>query len=385
MIYREFGTESLSLLGMGCMRLPVLDGDDAHIDSKKTAEMIAFALDHGINYFDTAWPYHGGNAERSVGEILVQYPRSSYYLATKFPGHADGSFDKIDEIFSEQLARTKVEYFDFYLLHNVCEADIGAYCAAAPKLGAYLRKMKQEGRIRHVGFSVHGGPDLISRILESYGDLMEFCQIQLNWFDWDYLQTKETVSYLNARNIPIWVMEPVRGGRLSNLPESVEQKRSMLFPGESATQTAFRYLQAIPGVTMILTGASSLEQLQENIAVFSSLHPLTEEECSRLYALGKSIEFGVPCTGCKYCSSVCPAELDIAKIMRVSNDFEFSGNRFTTFMALRGLPEDKLPFSCMGCRTCETVCPQGIQIASSLADFSAKLRMDPHPRNPYRQ
>ena len=136
---------------------------------------------------------------------------------------------------------------------------------------------------------------------------------------------------------------------------------------------------------MILTGASSLEQLAENIAVFAMFNQLTEDECSKLYALGKTIEFGVPCTGCNYCTSVCPAELNIAKILRISNDFEFSGNQFTTFMALRGLPETKLPFSCTGCRTCETVCPQGIHIASAIAEFSTKIRIDPHPRNPYRQ
>lgn len=385
MIYRESCNETLSLLGMGCMRLPVIGGDDAHVDMKESSEMVAYALHHGVNYFDTAWPYHGGTAEQAIGEILSQYPRSSYYLATKFPGHADGSFAKIEEIFSEQLVRTRAEYFDFYLLHNVCEADIDAYCAAAPELGAFLRKMKQERKIRHVGFSVHGGPAIISRILDVYGDVMEFCQIQLNWFDWDYLHARETVTYLNSRNIPIWVMEPVRGGRLAVLPDAVEEKRAQLFSGESAAVTAFRFLQSVPGIRMILTGASSLKQLQENIAVFTASRPLTEDECSKLYALGKTIEFGVPCTGCKYCNTVCPAELDIAKIMSISNDFEFSGNRFTTFMALRGLPQDKLPFACTGCRTCESVCPQGIPIAATLNDFSAKLHTDPHPRNPYHQ
>jgi predicted aldo/keto reductase-like oxidoreductase len=190
MIYRDFQGLKLSALGMGTMRLPVMDGTFANIDEAEADKMVAYAIEHGVNYFDTAWGYHNGQSELVIGKLLSRYPRESYYLATKFPGYDAANWAKVEEIFEEQLKKCRVEYFDFYLVHNVCEMNIDAYLD--PKYGIYdyLVQQKENGRIRHLGFSVHGSYDVMKRFLEAYGDKMEFCQIQLNYLDWSFQNAK---------------------------------------------------------------------------------------------------------------------------------------------------------------------------------------------------
>ena len=370
---------------MGCMRLPVKNGSPADIDTEQTADMIRLAFDRGINYFDTAWPYHMGNSEQVVGSILAKYPRSSYYLATKFPGMVPEHFSRIEEIFADQLNRTQAGYFDFYMLHCVCEADVGLYCAHAPELKAFLLKQKEAGIIRHLGFSVHGTPAVIEQILNAYGDMIEFCQIQLNWFDWEFIAAKDNVRYLNDRNIPVWVMEPVRGGRLSSLPPAVEELRKERFPDESASQTAMRFLQQVPGVTVVLTGASTLTQLEENIQAFSGDNEMTQEDAAWLTSLGPQFSFGVPCTRCGYCLAACPSELDIPKILSLYNEDQFTGNGFITIMGVSALAPEKRPFACTRCQTCESVCPQEIHISEIMTAFSKTLRSNPDIRNPFKK
>lgn len=184
MIYRNFQDISLSGLGMGCMRLPVIDGDDSRIDEPKVQEMVDYAMSHGINYFDTAWGYHGGNSELALGRALKLYPREKFYLATKFPGYDITNFGKTKEIFEKQLDKLQVAYFDFYLFHNVCEMNIQQYLDDK-KYGtySYLIEQKRNGRIRHLGFSCHGEMPVLKAFLEKYGKDMEFCQLQLNYYD----------------------------------------------------------------------------------------------------------------------------------------------------------------------------------------------------------
>ena len=215
MIYRDFQDLKLSALGLGAMRLPVIDGDDAKVDEETAERMVDYAMANGVNYYDTAWGYHAGNSELVLGKALKKYPRENYYLADKFPGYDLANMDKVEEIFEEQLKRCGVEYFDFYLFHNVCEMNIDAYLD--PKFGIYdyLIKQKQNGRIRHLGFSAHGDLDVMKRFLDAYGKDMEFCQIQLNYVDWTFQNAKAKVELIGEYNIPVWVMEPLRGGRLA--------------------------------------------------------------------------------------------------------------------------------------------------------------------------
>ena len=256
MIYKKFQDVKLSALGLGAMRLPVIDGDDAKIDERAVEKMVACAMEQGINYYDTAWGYHGGCSEVVMGKILQQYPRENYYLATKFPGYDLTNMDKVETIFEEQLKKCNVEYFDFYLFHNVCEMNIDAYLDEKYGIYAYLLKQKENGRIRHLGFSAHGSCEVIRRFLEAYGEKMEFCQIQLNYLDWTFQQGKEKVELLQEYGIPIWVMEPLRGGRLAALPEKEKEALHALRPMEKVPAWAFRFLQSVEGITVILSGMS---------------------------------------------------------------------------------------------------------------------------------
>ena len=375
MIYRDFQDLKLSALGMGCMRLPVIGGDDARVDEDAAAEMVDYAMANGVNYYDTAWGYHSGNSELVLGRALARHPRDSFYIADKFPGYDLSNMPKVQEIFEAQLKKCQVDHFDFYLFHNVCEMNIDAYLD--PKYGTYdyLLAQKKNGRIRHLGFSAHGDYDVMKRFLEAYGKDMEFCQIQLNYLDWDFQDAKRKVELLNQWNIPVWVMEPLRGGRLARLSEEEARVLRGLRPEEEIPAWAFRFLQGVPGVTVILSGMSNLEQLKENVQTFQEDRPLSPGEREALLGLAGSMvdKAALPCTACRYCVSHCPQGLDIPALLALYNEHCFTGGGFLAPMALSALPEDKRPGACIGCRSCEAVCPQQLKISEAMADFSRKL------------
>ena len=376
MIYKEFQDIRLSSLGFGMMRLPG-GCDNPQIDEAQTAEMIDYAIRNGINYFDTAWGYHQGNSERVAGKLLSQYPRESYCLASKFPGYDVSNFGHVEEIFEEQLKKCRTEYFDFYLLHNIYEKNIDAYLDDATyHTVSYLLEQKAKGRIRHLGFSAHGEYEVMERFLSAYGDKMEFCQIQLNYLDWHFQKADKKVKLLNRHNIPIWVMEPLRGGRLAILPEDAASKLKALRPEETVPGWAFRFLQSIPGVTMVLSGMSDLPQMKENIATFSEDKPLSNEELDALVGIADDMVRGgiLPCTACRYCTSYCPQGLDIPRLLALYNEHTFTGGGFLAPMAVEALPENKRPGACVACRSCEAVCPQQIKISEAMAAFAKLLQ-----------
>lgn len=374
MIYKEFQDLNLSALGMGAMRLPT--GENyADIDEKATQEMVDYAMEHGINYYDTAWGYHDGQSEIVMGKALKKHPRDSFYLATKFPGYDLSNMDKFEEIFEKQLEKCSVDYFDFYLFHNVCEMNIDAYLD--PKYGIYdyLIEQKKNRRIRHLGFSAHGSYNVMKRFLEAYGDAMEFCQIQLNWLDWEFQGAKNKVKLLEEYHIPVWVMEPLRGGKLASLPKDTADKLTELRPDEGIPAWAFRFLQGIDSVKVTLSGMSNFEQLKENIATFEADKKLSDNELDTLLGIAdemvkKSI---VPCTACRYCTAHCPQELDIPSLLELYNEHSFTEGGFIAPMALMAYDENKKPSACIGCRSCEAVCPQQIKISEIMADFCTKL------------
>ena len=375
MMYRDFQDVKLSALGMGAMRLPVVDGDDSKIDEAAAFAMVDEAMARGVNYYDTAWGYHNGNSELVMGKALARHPREKFYLATKFPGYDLSNMGKVEEIFEKQLENCQVEYFDFYLFHNVYEINIDAYLD--PKYGTYdyLLAQKKNGRIRHLGFSAHGDYDVMKRFLEAYGKDMEFCQIQLNYLDWDFQDAKRKVELLNQWNIPVWVMEPLRGGKLASLAPEDEAKLKALRPDEGIPAWAFRYLQSIPSVVVTLSGMSNMEQMKDNIATFETDKPLNETELETLHAIAQGMvkKIVLPCTACHYCTSHCPQGLDIPNLLSLYNEHCFTQGGFIAPMALSAIPADKQPSACIGCRSCEAVCPQGIKISEAMADFTAKL------------
>lgn len=378
MLYKEFKNLKLSNLGLGTMRLPTKEVDGKTvIDSDETEKMVEYAINKGINYFDTAWGYHDGESELVIGKALQKYPRESFYLATKFPGYDVSNMDKVEEIFEKQLEKTGMKYFDFYLIHNVYERNVDPYLDPQYGILEYLLKQKENGRIRHLGFSIHGSFDVMKKFMDSaYGKHMEFCQVQLNYLDYEFQDAKAKIDLLNELNIPVWVMEPLRGGKLAKLAENDEAKLKFLRSDETIPAWAFRFLQTIPGVTMVLSGMSNMEQLEQNIKTFEEDKPLNENEMKELIEIARSMVKGntLPCTSCRYCTAHCPKGIDIPKILSLYNEHVFTGGGFIAPMAISALPDDKKPSACIGCKSCEAVCPQQLKIAEAMSNFTDLLK-----------
>lgn len=376
MIYKEFQGLKLSALGLGCMRLPTVGGEDSAIDEAAVRDMVAYAMKNGINYYDTAWMYHDGESEIMMGKILKDYPRDSFYLATKFPTFSEETLSNVEGVFEKQLEKCGIDHFDFYLFHNVCERNIDALLDDE-KYGifSYLKKQKENGRIRHLGFSAHGNYDTLKRFLEAYGKDLEFCQLQLNYLDWSYQKAKEKVELMNEYHIPVWVMEPVRGGRLAKLAPEYEEKLEALRPKETMPGWAFRFLQSIDSVTMILSGMSNMDQLRDNIETFKEQKPLTETEMGTLSEIVEDMmtKKMLPCTGCRYCTTKCPMELNIPRFLSAYSTMLIRGDSTFDTSDWDDIPEDKWPTACIGCRSCESICPQGIKISEVMSDFADKI------------
>ena len=372
MIYTDFKGKKLSLLGFGTMRLPLLPDGSGEVDEEQVEKMVAFAAEHGVNYYDTAYPYHNSKSEVIIGKALSKLPRESFYLATKYPGHQISESYDPASTFEEQLEKCGVDYFDFYLLHNVYENSLITY--TDPKWGIvdYFVGQKRQGRIKHLGFSTHGLLDTIKAFLDRYGDEMEFCQIQLNYLDWTLQDAKAKYDLLTERGIPVWVMEPVRGGKLASLDEASAATLAGFRPGASAASWAFRFLQGLPNVKMILSGMSDMEQMKDNIHTFEESNPLTEAETDALFAIAESMKNSVPCTSCRYCCGGCPCALDIPLLLSLYNDMRFFQST-NTGMIVDSLDRDKRPSACVGCGACAAVCPQKIDIPGAMSALSEML------------
>ena len=317
MIYRDFQDLHLSLLGFGTMRLPTTV--DGAIDEDTTQAMVDYALAHGVNYFDTAWPYMQNLSETVVGRCLKKYPRDSFYLATKYPGHMLTCDPDPAGTFAQQLEKCQVDYFDFYLLHNVYENDVDIYTDPRWGIIDYFVEQKRLGRIKHLGFSTHADLPCLTAFLERYGKEMEFCQIQLNYLDWTIQRAREKYELLEKHHIPVWVMEPVRGGKLAALDADSEQQLHALRPNASIASFGFRWLQGLDNVHMVLSGMSDMAQMADNVATFENLDPLSPAEEAILFAAADKMKNSIPCTACRYCCDGCPQQLDIPDLLHKYN------------------------------------------------------------------
>ncbi len=377
MIYKDFQGLKLSALGFGAMRLPL--DKDGKVDRAATVDMVDYALEKGINYFDTAWPYHGGTSELILGEALSRHPRESYFLATKYPGHQDLPEYRPELIFEQQLTKCRTEYFDFYLLHNVIERSVNTY--TDPKWGIvdYFLEQKRLGRIKHLGFSTHARPETLRRFLEYCGDKIDFCQIQLNYLDWSLQKAEEKCRILKEFNIPIWVMEPLRGGRLANLKDDEQRILNENCPGLSPVELAFRWVRSIPEVTVILSGMSDMKQLQENIHMFEADRPLEPKELLALELVAQQMKNAVPCTACRYCCDGCPMGLNIPLLISMYNEARFNPKgAMPVSMQLDALGEESGPAACIGCGACAAACPQSIDIPAVMQAFAELKPMLPN-------
>ena len=375
MIYSNFQDMKLSLLGYGTMRMPT--APDGSIDQEKLNEIVDYAMENGVNYFDTAWPYLNGEAERAIGRALNRHSRDSFYLATKFPGHQLSSKGYYPApIFEEQLKKCGVEYFDFYLLHNVYEKSMDVYLDPQWGIIEYFKEQKRLGRIQHLGFSCHSATKGLKEFLDACGEDMEFCQIQLNYLDWTLQDAKGKYELLTQRGIPVWVMEPVRGGKLVDLRPEDAAKLKALRPDESVASWGFRFLQDLPNVCMILSGMSNMDQLKDNLKTFTQRRPQSPEEVALLMEIAEGLKKSVPCTACRYCCEGCPKGLDIPTLISIYNDLCYSSTINIT-MRMELMAQEEKPSACIACGKCARICPQNIDIPGVMKDFTERLKQMP--------
>lgn len=366
---------SMPKLGFGLMRLPEEDGK---IDIEHVCRMADAYMKAGMNYFDTAYVYHGGHSEEAIKEALTKrYPRESFMVATKLPAWCMKSEADRDRIFNEQLQRCGLDYFDFYLLHSVEDGGNGE---TYDRLDCYtwaLQK-KAEGKIHHFGFSFHGSPEYLERVLDAHPEV-EFVQIQLNYADWKnpVVRSGQLYEILHRRNIPMIIMEPVKGGTLAKLPPELEAKFKAVRPESSVASWALRFVGSLPGVMTILSGMSAEEQMLDNINTFSYFEPLTESEKALVEEV-RTIMLNVPqigCTSCRYCTDGCPMKISIPDVFRAVNTMdlyheEFRPKAFYGDVLSQGHGRAA---DCIACGQCESVCPQHLPIIDLLKAASARL------------
>ncbi len=368
MIYNEYLGMNLSRLGFGCMRFKT-DPETGEIDQALVNEMFDEAIRGGVNYFDTAYPYLNGKSEIAMAAALEKYPRSSYYLADKFPGHSlPGPVDN-RALFEISLGKCRTDYFDFYLMHNINEWTQKTYESEEYHIIPDLVKLREEGKIRHLGFSYHGGADFLEEFLTKHEGVFEFVQIQCNYLDWTLQNAENKYDIITNHGLGVWVMEPCRGGRLADLPEENAQKLRAFNPDASSASYAFRFLQDKPGIKMILSGMNAISQVRDNLATFDTYKPLNAEEKAALAEIAESLKTGVPCTGCRYCCDGCPMELNIPYLIECYNNYKFA-SAMTISMRIDGLDENKRPAACIACGQCSHACPQGIDVPAVMKELA---------------
>ncbi|MBQ3139992.1 MAG: aldo/keto reductase [Ruminococcus sp.] len=364
----------VSKLGFGLMRLPEKDGK---IDYDHVCRMVDKYMEAGLNYFDTAYVYHSGKSEVAARECLVKrYPRESFKLATKLPSWCMNCKEDRDRIFNEQLERAGVDYFDFYLLHSLEDGNNYNTYEEFDCFNWGMEK-KREGKIKHFGFSYHGTPELLEVVLDKHPEI-EFVQIQLNYADWinPIVHSGELYEILHRRNIPMIIMEPVKGGTLASLMPELEAKLKAARPQSSIASWAMRFVGSLDGIITILSGMSNDEQMQDNIDTFTNFEPLSDSE-KKLIEEVNEVMFNSPlvgCTSCRYCCDGCPSGIEIPKIFRVLNTIRLYGEEWRSGNVYRGIVENSGKANdCIGCGQCESVCPQHLPIIELLAEASSHL------------
>lgn len=364
----------LSKLGLGAMRLPqTASGLADPIDEPKAQEIIDYCMEQGVNYFDTAYIYHGGKSEVVLGRALSKYPRESFHIADKFNVQANPDYKAQ---FAEQLTRLQVEYIDFYLMHGVTDLTAADYedCGCIP----YFEEQRRAGKIKYLGFSFHGTPDCLLELLEKYR--WDFVQIQLNYYDWYQGTAKRQYEILREHNIPVMVMEPVHGGMLANLSEECLR----LLPGAEISPAAWalHFVMSLPGVAVVLSGMSDMRQTKENISTADWGRKLNDEELSSLEKISNILrkKIAVPCTSCRYCCDNCPRGLDIPALLSAYNEYRDEAAALGDsdiaawrLSRLKVLPKEKMPSSCVGCGSCTAHCPQALDIPTYMKEMAALL------------
>lgn len=366
-------------LGFGCMRLPTLKQDDqASFDYKKINALFDTFLAQGFTYFDTAYTYHGYHAEEAVRRALVErYPRGTFRLATKLPLRDFKDSEDLEKIFHEQLTNCGVEFFDYYLLHNM-GTNVYEKCRKYDAFG-FAAEKKAAGKIRQLGMSFHDTPELLDEILSQYADILDFIQLQVNYADWEQpnVQSRRCLEIARKYGKPVTVMEPCKGGTLVNLPEEAEKLLRTYAPDTSNASWALRFAASQPEVTRVLSGMNTMEQVLDNTATFTDFQPLNEEEMAVIREVTKIIEANtaVPCTGCAYCTHGCPKNIAIPQYFALYNNITRTTGSFSSqavYYNNTALTHGRAS-ECIGCRQCEKACPQHLPITEHLKAVAEKF------------
>lgn len=360
MKYNSFCGENVSRLGMGNMRLPTLD--DGSIDYESAEAIIDKLYNAGVNYFDTAYVYHRGESETFLGKALKKYPRDGFFVATKYNCRANPDYK---EVFEEQLKRLDMDHIDFYLIHAISDNSVDTYLTNG--CIDYFIEQKSIGRIRHLGFSFHGSLDTLHRVLAAH--TWDFAQIQFNYLDWLEFDAKAQYEIITSKDIPIIVMEPVRGGRLASLTPETDTELKSIHPYRSIASWAFRFVMGFGNVKVILSGMSTVEQAEDNIITFSYDDALSLEERELLFSVCDMFkkEISAPCTACKYCVDDCPMEINIPEMMTIYNKYKLNGKG--ELRAFKNYEHSAV--DCIGCGACSEHCPQTIDIPALMTDMTA--------------
>ncbi|MGM9625942.1 MAG: aldo/keto reductase [Eubacteriales bacterium] len=384
-LYKRTG-QNVSLLGYGTMRMPLASADNADIDYEEGKKLIDYAYRHGVTYFDTAYMYHSGNSERFVGEALSRYPRDTFYLADKLPGWmvGDGGVTKAKEIFADQLAKCRVDYFDFYLCHSLSGREDFEKVYLKDGVLAYLDSEKAAGRIRNLGFSFHGSPVFFEYLMKLRK--WDFCQIQLNYLDWDNQNAKELYRLSEEYGVQLIIMEPVRGGSLVRLCDEAIDIMKQAEPERSTASWAIRFAASLPNVLCVLSGMSAIDQVCDNCTTMTDFVPLSAQDKEVLAAAVAAYNRSgtIPCTACRYCFE-CPKGIMIPELFAVYNaaarenrlpmsvgipQDEVERRKKMFLAAYDEIPADKQAEHCIRCGKCAEHCPQSIRIPDKLRDIA---------------
>lgn len=371
-VRRKFADIDTPLISLGCMRLPMRDGK---IDMVELDKMVEYAMAHGANYFDTAYMYVDGKSENAIGEILKKYPRESFYLADKCPAYLVNSKEDSRKLFEEQLKKCQVKYFDNYMVHNINKNSLSNY--RDNDMYGELLKLKQEGKIKHLGFSFHGDPQMLREVINEHK--WDFCQLQINYLDWEVVNADELYKIAEEANVPVIVMEPLRGGVLCNLPEKAAEQLQKDCPNDTQASFGLRWVASKPRVFTILSGMSNFEQLKENVDTFVNYKEMTKQEVEVAHKIASIIQSqgAIACTACKYCLEVCPRGINIPAIFGLYNVYKGSNQASKAFMFVynyNALEESSKADKCIECNLCNKNCPQNLEIPKLLKEVHTEVK-----------
>lgn len=376
MQYRDFTGDNLktSLLGFGTMRFPILNNDLSQIDEEKASEMLQYALDNGVNYFDTAYPYHQGKSEVIVGNFFKNRSRESIYLATKNPVWLVEKYEDFEKYLDEQLGKLQTDYIDFYLLHSLHEKSWNKIKNL--NVFHFIEEMKKKGKIKYIGFSFHDELPLFKEIVDSYP--WDFCQIQLNYLDRKYQAGLEGLTYAKEKGIDVVIMEPIKGGKLANPSDEINDIWNESEWKRTPSEWAFKWLFDKEEVSVVLSGMSTLEHVKENVEVASTGAPnsLSEKELALIERVTNIYEekIKVGCTACEYCLP-CPYNVSIPNIFEMYNNIFVFGTEEASKASYKKLIDNSKDASlCAECGACESICPQHLEIIKLLKDADLALR-----------